>query len=109
MDSRVLAQFETFGAKFGEGESRGFGRAESRQLSQIPIYVYETSKARQLVLTGLVWFETGCTTRLSGGGYQDSQRLSPAERWGLASNTRPVEYVPSLFSEHWRRVHKTSR
>jgi hypothetical protein len=98
--SRLLGQFETFGAKFGDSESRGFGRTESSQLSQILIYTYETSKARQLVLTGLVWFETSCTTRLSGGGYQDSQRLSPAEMWGrLAFNLRSVEYVPASAPE----------
>ena len=30
--------------------------------------VYRTNKARQLVLTGLVRIETGCGTRVSGGG-----------------------------------------
>ena len=45
-----------------------FGDLVFGEVSQIPICVYQKSKARQLVLTGLIRFETGCATRLSGGG-----------------------------------------
>ncbi len=44
--SRLLGQFETFGAEMGQGESRDCGRHDLRQIAQIPIYVYEMSKAR---------------------------------------------------------------
>lgn len=66
--SRLLAQFETFRPDLGKGESRDFVRRDLGQIAQIPRYVHETTKARQHSLTGLVWFETGCATRLSGGG-----------------------------------------
>ena len=53
--SRLLGQFETFGAiSASTGASRDFGRHDLRQIAQIPIYVYETTKARQRSLTGLV-------------------------------------------------------
>ena len=52
--SRLLGQFETFRAEMDVGESRDCGRHDLRQIAQIPIYVYQTTKARQVVLTGLV-------------------------------------------------------
>jgi hypothetical protein len=52
--SRLLAQFETFGASAGHYRVTRFGRVHRRRRSQIPRYVYQTSKARQVSLTGLV-------------------------------------------------------
>ena len=68
MVSRLLVQFETFRASAGDYRVTRFGRAHRRHHALIPTYVYQTTKARQVVLTGLVFIETGCVTRLSGGG-----------------------------------------
>lgn len=83
--SRLLGEFETFRAKMGEGESRELGRSESSGSSQIPLYVHQTTKARQLSLTGLVGIETGCGARLSGGGRLDSQQVSKLPKDAIAS------------------------
>ena len=44
--SRLLAQFETFRAEMAKGESRDLSAVSIAQFAQIPIYVYEMSKAR---------------------------------------------------------------
>lgn len=51
--SRLLAQFETIRASPGHCRVTRFGGGHRRQSSQIAKYVYKTTKARQVVLTGL--------------------------------------------------------
>ena len=65
--SLAMAQYETSRAEREWGESWE-RRPNSRRPWRIPVYVYQTSKARQWLLTGLVEIETGCGTRLNGGG-----------------------------------------
>ena len=106
--SRLLGQFETLGAETGDGESRDFDWYDLFQIAQIPIYVCETTKARQHSLTGLVVIETGCGTRLSGGGgnrtrvprhFHESFYVC-SRLFGVSPAWTPVDQVPSGLAEN---------
>ena len=75
---RLLARFETFRAEMDAHRVTRFGVGQRRLSSQIPIYVYETTKARQRQLTALLFIETGCATCLSGGGGNSVGNISGA-------------------------------
>ena len=64
------------GPKWRGGESRDFVAGDDAKRRKSRDTWAKTTKARQLSLTGLVGIETGCGTRLSGGGHEDSQRFS---------------------------------